>query len=406
VTSSGAVIRVDNVQLYGSFVLHVGQVTDGSVAVGDSITCRVDYVRRAPIASNHTMTHVLNFALREVLNNRNKESSTVEVEQKGSLVDEFKLRFDFSWNGPVSLQQLAEVEQICVERIENAIPVDAYVAPLEGAQKISSLRAVFGETYPDPVRVVSVGPTPVPAILANPQDATWNQYSIEFCGGTHLTNTKEAQAFVLLNEEGIAKGIRRITAVTMADAQKAQADADAFQGKLTAAGQVPSEELEELVKQLTVELNSLSISAVKKVKFRDVLLSYSKKVVAYNKEKAIAQTQQVVDDVVRAASQLSGNKVVFRHDFGIQGKIAKSIGTAYAKQVKDKALFLISGDEESDRILVMAFCPKGVDVDCNAWVTSATEGTGGKGGGKKDSAQSTVEGLGHIESIIVKARSF
>ena len=406
VTSSGAIIRVDNVQLYGSFVLHVGQVADGSVAVGDSITCRVDYVRRAPIASNHTMTHVLNFALREVLNNRNKESSTVEVEQKGSLVDEFKLRFDFSWNGPVSLQQLAEVEQICVERIENAIPVDAYVAPLEGAQKISSLRAVFGETYPDPVRVVSVGPTPVPAILANPQDATWNQYSIEFCGGTHLTNTKEAQAFVLLNEEGIAKGIRRITAVTMADAQKAQADADAFQGKLTAAGRVPSEELEELVKQLTVELNSLSISAVKKVKFRDVLLSYSKKVVAYNKEKAIAQTQQVVDDVVRAASQVSGNKVVFRHDFGIQGKIAKSIGTAYAKQVKDKALFLISGDEESDRILVMAFCPKGVDVDCNAWVTSATEGTGGKGGGKKDSAQSTVEGLGHIESIIEKARSF
>lgn len=406
VTSSGAIIRVDNVQLYGSFVLHVGQVTDGSVAVGDSITCRVDYVRRAPIASNHTMTHVLNFALREVLNNRNKESSTVEVDQKGSLVDEFKLRFDFSWNGPVSLQQLAEVEQICVERIENAVPVDAYVAPLEGAQKISSLRAVFGETYPDPVRVVSVGPTPVPAILANPQDATWNQYSIEFCGGTHLTNTKEAQAFVLLNEEGIAKGIRRITAVTMADAQKAQADADAFKGKLTAAGQVPSEELEELVKQLTVELNSLSISAVKKVKFRDVLLSYSKKVVAYNKEKAIAQTQQVVDDVVRAASQVSGNKVVFRHDFGIQGKIAKSIGTAYAKQVKDKALFLISGDEESDRILVMAFCPKGVDVDCNAWVTSATEGTGGKGGGKKDSAQSTVEGLGHIESIIEKARSF
>jgi alanyl-tRNA synthetase len=192
-------------------------------------------------------------------------------------VDEFKLRFDFSWNGPVSPQQLAEVEQICVERIETAVPVDAYVAPLEDAQKISSLRAVFGETYPDPVRVVSVSPTPVATILANPQDATWNQYSIEFCGGTHLTNTKEAQAFVLLNEEGIAKGVRRITAVTMADAQKAQADANAFELKLTAAAQVPSEQLEELLKQLTVELNSLSISAVKKISFRDVMSSFSKK---------------------------------------------------------------------------------------------------------------------------------
>jgi alanyl-tRNA synthetase len=330
----------------------------------------------------------------------------VEVDQKGSLVDEFKLRFDFSWNGPVTPQQLSEVEQICVQRIEDAVPVDAYVAPLEDAQKISSLRAVFGETYPDPVRVVSVSPTPVTNILANPQDATWNQFSIEFCGGTHLTNTKEAQAFVLLNEEGIAKGVRRITAVTMADAQKAQADADDFERKLEAAAQVPSEQLEELLKQLTTELNSLSISAVKKIKFRDVLSSFSKKVVAYNKERALAQTQQVVDDVVRAATQVSGNKLVFRHDFGIEGKMAKNISTAYGKQVKDKALFLVSGDKESDRILVLAFCPKGLDVDCNAWVAAATEGMGGKGGGKKDSAQSTVEGLVHIENIIDKARSF
>jgi alanyl-tRNA synthetase len=86
--------------------------------------------------------------------------------------------------------------------------------------------------------------------------------------------------------------------------------------------------------------------------------------------------------------------------------MAKNISTAYGKQVKDKALFLVSGDKESDRILVLAFCPKGLDVDCNAWVAAATEGMGGKGGGKKDSAQSTVEGLVHIESIIDKARSF
>ena len=407
VTNNGAVIRVDNVQLYGSFVLHTGVVLEGTVTVGDSITCRVDYVRRAPIAANHTMTHILNHCLRDVLVVRNDKDSTVTVDQKGSLVDESKLRFDFSWNGPVSPEQLAEIEKMCIASIENEVPVDAYVAPLEEAQEISSLRAVFGETYPDPVRVVSVSPTRVVDILANPQDAAWNQYSIEFCGGTHLTNTKEAEAFCLLSEEGIAKGIRRITAVTMADAKEAQAKANEFEVLLTAAGEVPSDDLEEQVKKLTNELNSLSISAVKKAHFRDVLATYSKKVIAYNKEKAQAQTQQVVDEVIQAAATESGNKLVVRYDFGVQGKVAKSITAAYGKQVKDKALMLLSAEQESDRILVVAFAPKAMkDFDCKAWVTAATEGTGGKGGGKKDSAQFTVSGINNADSIMEKARAY
>ena len=85
---------------------------------------------------------------------------------------------------------------------------------------------MFGEKYPDPVRVVAVAPSKVPEILSNPQDAMWNEYSVEFCGGTHLSNTKEAEAFALLSEEGIAKGIRRIVFVTQEDAKKAMADKD------------------------------------------------------------------------------------------------------------------------------------------------------------------------------------
>lgn len=407
VTSNGAVISITNVQLFGSFVLHTGAVVEGQVTVGDTATCRVDYKRRAPIASNHTMTHVLNYALKEVLVTRNTDTTTTEVDQKGSLVDERKLRFDFSWNGPVTPEQLAQIEEICVSRIENKVPVQAYVAPLEDAEKISSLRAVFGETYPDPVRVVAVAPTAIPDILSNPQDAMWNEYSIEFCGGTHLTNTSEAQAFCLLQEEGIANGIRRITAVTMTDALQAQKDAAAFEEQLTAAANAPSEELEELVKKLTNELNALTISQINKTKLRETLQGYGKKVVAYKKEKAQAQTQQVVEEVIKAAEDSSSNKIVYLAEFSIPPKVTKSIMTAFHKKVKDKALMLVSVDTDSDRIAVAAACPKGMgDVDCKAWVVAATEGTNGKGGGKKDSAQFNVPGASNVEGIMTKATSY
>jgi alanyl-tRNA synthetase len=410
-SASGAVLNVTNVQIYGQFVLHLGEVASGTFTVGDPATCSVDYVRRAPIAANHTMTHVLNHALREVLIRRPQaqggDAPTTTVDQKGSLVDETKLRFDFSWNGQLTPEQLADVEKLVQERIEKQIPVDAYVAPLADAEKISALRAVFGEKYPDPVRVVSVADHPVTDMLANPQDSTWSQYSIEFCGGTHLTNTKEAEAFVLLSEEGIAKGIRRIFGVTMGDAKKAIALAQEFESKLVAAEALKGEELEAQVKMLTVELDALSISAAKKIEFRGKLTTLTKAVIAYKKVKVAGMADAIVQKAIEAAQTTEGNKVVLRFDFGTDGKVAKSITTAYAKAVKDKALLLVTADVDEDRFMVIAIAPKDAkDVDCKAWVTAATDGTGGKGGGKKDSAQFQVSGISHVESVLAKASQY
>lgn len=406
-TSSGATIQINNVQIYGSFVLHLGEVTDGSISVGDNATCSVDYVRRAPIAANHTMTHILNFALRDVLiTNATSDQPNASVDQKGSLVDENKLRFDFSWSGPLTAEQLAAVERVCVDQINSSIPVDNFVAPLEDAQKISSLRAVFGEVYPDPVRVVAVSPSTITQMLGNPQDDQWNSYSVEFCGGTHLKNTSEAQGFVLLSEEGIAKGVRRITGVTMKDAAIATAAASDFEAKLTEAGKLQGTELESQVKLLTVELEGLSISAAKKIQFRETLGTYGKQVVAWKKKHAAEQTTKVVEKVIEVANTVTdGNKVVVRCDFGVDGKVAKAVTAAYGKKVKDKALLLVSADESADRFMVIAFAPKGMkDVDCKAWAVAATEGTKGKGGGKKDSAQFTVPGVGCIDDVLAKAR--
>jgi len=407
-TASGATIEITNVQIYGSFVLHIGAVTDGTVSVGETATSCVDYVRRAPIAANHTMTHVLNYALRDVLiTQASGDQHGAAVDQKGSLVDENKLRFDFSWSGPLTGEQLAAVEKIIVDQINASIPVDNFVAPLEDAQKISSLRAVFGEVYPDPVRVVAVCPSPITEILGNPQDAQWNGYSVEFCGGTHLKNTSEAQGFVLLSEEGIAKGVRRITGVTMKDAAIATAAAADFEAKVTEAGKLEGLELEAKIKLLTVELGTLSISAAKKISLRETLGTYGKQVVAWKKKNAAEQTAKVCEQVVEAANSTEGDKVIIRCDFGVDGKVAKAVTTAYGKKIKDKALLMVSADEAANRFMVVAFAPKGMKgVDCKAWVMAATEGTNGKGGGKKDSAQFNVPGIESIDGVLEKARSF
>uniref|UniRef100_A0A7S0FSX1 Alanine--tRNA ligase n=1 Tax=Minutocellus polymorphus TaxID=265543 RepID=A0A7S0FSX1_9STRA len=242
--------------------------------------------------------------------------------------------------------------------------------------------------------------------MQNPQDGQWAKYSIEFCGGTHLSNTSEAEGFVLLKEEGIAKGVRRIVGVTKADAAAATAKADEFESRLTEASAVQGLELEGAIKKLGQELGELSISTVRKAGFNETLGKLGKAVVAWKKGQAAAKAGKVADELIAAASTTEGNKIVVRSDFGLDGKAAKSISAAVSKKVKDKAFLLVSADEDAGRFLVFAFAPKGLkDVDCKAWVAAATEGTGGKGGGKKDAAQSNISGLEKIDGVLEKAKS-
>lgn len=158
---------VTSVQTYGGYVVHCGHVAPSAsashklqVKVGDAVELNVDYIRRSFVAPNHTMTHVLNYALRTVFAETPEGKTAIDMglcEQKGSLVDADKLRFDFSWSQGLTSTQLARVEAIVVERIQAQLPVSTAVVPLQAATKIHALRKVFGETYPDPVRVVSVG---------------------------------------------------------------------------------------------------------------------------------------------------------------------------------------------------------------------------------------------------------
>ncbi len=168
--------------------------------------------RRTPTMQNHTSTHLLNWALRKVLGDH--------VQQKGSLVDPEKTRFDFSHNKPVTDDELTRIEELVNEQIAADQTVYTKEVDQAKAREINSLRAVFGEKYPDTVRVVSVG-ADIEEMLADPKDDRWMKHAVEFCGGTHLKRSSEAKRFVLISEEGVAKGVRRVVGITGKAAEEA-----------------------------------------------------------------------------------------------------------------------------------------------------------------------------------------
>ncbi|KAK1401660.1 hypothetical protein POM88_001265 [Heracleum sosnowskyi] len=232
--------QVSNVQTFGGFIVHIGYFTDdsGRFSVGDKVNCKVDYIRRKLIAPNHTCTHMLNFALREVLGNH--------VDQKGSIVLPEKLRFDFSHGKPVKPEELKKIEYIVNEQIKAELDVYSKEAILADAKNVNGLRAVFREVYPDPVRIVAIG-RKVEDLLANPENKEWSSISVELCGGTHISNTREAESFALLSEEGIAKGIRRVTAVTTGSAFKALELASALELEVNEASKAEGDLLEQVI---------------------------------------------------------------------------------------------------------------------------------------------------------------
>ncbi|GMI31542.1 hypothetical protein TeGR_g9987 [Tetraparma gracilis] len=410
--ADGAEFRVDNVQVFGGFVLHMGEVVSGSFAVDDAANLSVNYTRRLPVASNHTMTHVLNFALREVLIGRENigNAEGPSVDQKGSLCDESKLRFDFSWGKGLTTDELARVEKICQEKIAQELPVQIYKAPLENATKISALRAVFGEKYPDPVRIVSICKTPIPEILENPLDVIWKDYSIEFCGGTHLVHTGEAQKFVILSEEGVAKGIRRITAVTQEGAREAMNTAASFAQRCADAAKLEKAELVQEGKKLTAELSAAAISTVAKADLNVALKAITVKGSTWLKAEAKKKVDAAVvtiNEACKAAKEAGKDKVAVRVDFGSNGKDAQGIMKVLSKgDYKDLSVLLVTADYAASKFAVFAQSPKGSPIDCKKWCDAATDGLNGRGGGKPNSAQKSVEGLDGVADALTKAQAF
>lgn len=166
---------VDQVQVFNGYVLHIGHLIEGRFELNDRVVACYDEQRRSTLRNNHTGTHILNYSLRETLGDH--------IDQKGSLVSPNKLRFDFSHKSPISTQDLFKIEQNSNEWIRKNVKVYSKELDLKTARKIPGLRAVFGETYPDPVRVVTLEFS-VEEMESDIENPKWRKTSVEFCGGT------------------------------------------------------------------------------------------------------------------------------------------------------------------------------------------------------------------------------
>ena len=172
----------------GNKIIHKGRVLKGMFKVGDTVTLKVDRKNRIAISRNHSSTHLLQKALRDVLG--------THVEQAGSYQDAERTRFDFSHFQAVTPEELKQVEELVSEKIEEDLPVETEIMSLEEAKKTGAM-ALFGEKYGDSVRVVKMG-----------------DFSTELCGGTHVADTGKIRQFKIVSENGVAAGVRRIEALT------------------------------------------------------------------------------------------------------------------------------------------------------------------------------------------------
>ena len=340
-----AELEVGDVQLYAGYVLHTGFMKYGSFSVGDSVICEYDELRRWPIRNNHTGTHILNFALRTVLGD--------SVEQKGSLVAAEKLRFDFSHKSAISDKDLARIEEISTEYIRQNCAVYSQELPLATAREISGVRAVFGETYPDPVRVVSVG-VELSEILQNVKDPRWKEVSIEFCGGTHVQKTGDIKDLIILEEGGIAKGIRRIIAVTGEEAHEVQRLAAEFQKRLDRLEAMPlAPEKEKEAKQIQAELNQLSISAVQKSSFRERFARINKEVIDGQKAQQKHESKVALETITnyfQVPEHQDRPWLVTRLPISANSKAISECLNYVKSKLPEKSVYILAASSEQGRV--------------------------------------------------------
>ena len=230
-TKDGSFTVTESIHVAGSKIAHVGVVTKGMIKVGDIATLKVDASGRTATCRNHSATHLMQKALREVLGSH--------VEQKGSYQDPDKTRFDFSHFKAMTAEEIRQVEDIVNSKISESLTVETKVMDIEEAKKTGAM-ALFGEKYGDKVRVVDM-----------------DEWSVEFCGGTHVKNTNQIGQFKILAENGVSAGVRRIEAITGDNVRKYYADLEAKAEEAAALLKTTPAELAEHIKKLQEELREV-----------------------------------------------------------------------------------------------------------------------------------------------------
>ncbi len=330
---------VTDTQKIGNAFAHKG-VVKGSVSKGDTATAAIDAANREAIKKNHSATHLLHAALREILGEH--------VTQKGSLVEAPRLRFDFSHFEAVTAQQLAEIERRVNEEIRANHALATELMELEEA-KASGAMALFGEKYDEKVRVVTMGP-----------------FSVELCGGTHVTRTGDIGLFKITSEAGIASGVRRIEAVTGVQAMDVVQAQQATLSSLSALLKTDSQNVVERVTSLQNQTKELEK--------------------ALNSAKQKLASQQGAD-MLSNAVEINGVKVLVANLEGVEAKSLRSMMDDIKNRIGEGIVVLgVAGDA---KVNLIAGVTKNLTskVKAGELVNFVASQVGGKGGGRPDMAQ-------------------
>ncbi len=356
-TAEGEFKVEDTVKLLGGKIGHVGVVVKGMIKTGDQAELCVDAEKRALSARNHSATHLLQKALRTVLG--------THVEQAGSSVNEDRLRFDFSHFSAMTAEELQKVEEIVNEQIVAGLPVKVENMPIEEARKTGA-QALFGEKYGDVVRVVNMG-----------------DYSIEFCGGTHVKNTNEIMAFKILSESGVAAGVRRIEALTSKGLIRYY---DNLEKKLNEAAKVlkaTPDNLAEKIAHLTAENKALH-SEVESLKSK--------------------LAQDAMGDVMDQVQEIKGVKLLAAEVDGVDMNGLRDLGDQLKEKLGEGVVVLASGNDGKVSLMVTATDAAMKQGAHAGNLVKAIAGLiGGGGGGRPNMAQAGGKNPAGIQEALKKA---
>ncbi|MHC4590511.1 MAG: DHHA1 domain-containing protein [Planctomycetota bacterium] len=318
-----------------------------------------------------------------------------------------RLRFDFSCAHAMSDDEIERTQRLVGRDIEKKIPVFGEVVPLEQARSINGVRAVFGEKYPDPVRVVSIG-VRLDEVLDDPAAERWREFSIELCGGTHLGDTSEASRFMIVSEQALAAGVRRITALTGPAALAAEAAARALEQRARAADGLDDDRLPGELDALSALLDETTIAATARARITTLLEPLRKRAKTLRKARQAETRAGLVGEARRIAAAADGPIIVERMP-GANPNDLLSAMDAIRSRHAEAAVMLIGADEQASRVSIVARVPEALisrGLKAGDWVREAATACGGRGGGRPDMAQAGAKNPQQVPEAIAAARAF
>lgn len=355
VTLTGKAEVTDTQKVVGGKIAHTVKITEGYIEAGQTAHFSVDAERRMAIARNHTAAHLLQAALRQVLGEH--------VHQKGQLVNADRVRFDFSHFEAISPEELAEIEALVNDKILSCMDVKTQVLPIEEAQKLGAM-ALFGEKYGETVRVVSMG-----------------DFSMEFCGGTHLKNTSQAGLFKIISEGSVASGVRRIEAVTGTG-----------------------------VLALLNEINNRVAQAAKLLKLNDPALLAERIVAVLDENKELGKVSEqlkkriadaIFSSMTKNCREINGVKIMANMMTNVGSDMYEKFSDA-VKNLSEPFVLVMAGTADEKPKFLCACSKAAIAKGAHAGkiVKEVAAVTGGKGGGRPESAMAGIGDKNKIDEAL------